>query len=222
MTSTEVRILIADDHAGFRAGLAALLATEPSLRLVGEARDGAEAIASALELQPDVVLMDLGMPDIDGVTATRRILATSPHVAVLVLSMAAADDAVFDALRAGARGYLLKGAARAELVRAIRAVAAGEAIFGPEIARRLMQHFASVPATPASPFPDLGEREREILELIARGLSNQTIADRLGIAPKTVRNHVSNIFGKLQVRDRAEAVVRARDAGLGERRPGPG
>ena len=160
------------------------------------------------------------MPDVDGVTATRRILATSPHVAVLVLTMAAADDAVFDALRAGARGYLLKGADRAELLRAIQAVAAGEAIFGPEVARRLMHHFASAPTSPATPFPELSEREHEILELIARGLSNQAMADRLGIAPKTVRNHVSNIFGKLQVRDRAEAVVRARDAGLGDRRPG--
>jgi DNA-binding NarL/FixJ family response regulator len=213
-----IRILVADDHGGFRAGLAALLSTEPGLNLVGEASDGGEAVDRVLKLQPDVVLMDLGMPGVDGVTATRRILETSPHVAVLVLTMAANDDAVFDALRAGARGYLLKGADRGELTRAINAVAAGEAIFGPEIARRLMQHFASPAAAPASPFPELSEREHEILELIARGLANREIADRLVIAPKTVRNHVSNIFGKLQVRDRAEAVVRAREAGLGERR----
>lgn len=219
MTEDAIRILIADDHAGFRAGLTALLGTQPRIELVGEASDGAEAIARTLALQPDVVLMDLAMPGIDGVTATRRIAETSPHVAVLVLTMAAGDDAVFDALRAGARGYLLKGADRAELTRAIQAVAAGEAIFGPEVARRLMQHFASPPAATASPFPELSEREHEILELVARGLGNQAIAERLGIAAKTVRNHVSNVFGKLQVRDRAEAVVRARDAGLGERRP---
>ena len=215
-----IRVLIADDHAGFRAGLGALLATERGLEVVGEARDGAEAVAQTMRLQPDVVLMDLGMPEVDGVTATRRILETSPHVAVLVLTMAADDDAVFDALRAGARGYLLKGADRSELVRAIHSVAAGEAIFGPDVARRLMQHFASPSPSPAAPFPDLSERELEILELIARGLPNLAIGERLGIAPKTVRNHVSNIFGKLDVRDRAEAVVRARDAGLGERRPG--
>jgi DNA-binding NarL/FixJ family response regulator len=219
MTTLTISVLIADDHEGFRTGLAALLATEQGIRLVGQARNGAEAIAMTLELQPDVVLMDLGMPAVDGVAATRRIVETTPHVAVLVLTMATSDDAVFDALRAGARGYLLKGADRAELVRAIEAVAAGEAIFGPVVARRLMQHFAT-PGSPSTPFPELSEREKEILELIARGLPNQTITDRLGIAPKTVRNHVSNIFGKLQVRDRAEAVVRAREAGLGgEGRP---
>jgi DNA-binding NarL/FixJ family response regulator len=215
VTESAIRVLVADDHAGFRAGLAALLATSPGVRLVGEAADGAEAVARTLELQPDVVLMDLGMPGMDGVTATRRIRETSPHVAVLVLTMVAGDEAVVDALRAGARGYLLKGADRAELTRAIQAVAAGEAIFGPQVARRLMDHFAAAPV--ASPFPDLSEREREILQLVARGLTNQQIADRLGIAPKTVRNHVSNIFGKLEVRDRAQAVARARDAGLGRR-----
>jgi DNA-binding NarL/FixJ family response regulator len=219
MTTLPIRVLIADDHEGFRTGLAALLGTEPGIRLVGQARNGEQAVAMTLELQPDVVLMDLGMPALDGVAATRRIVETTPHVAVLVLTMATSDDAVFDALRAGARGYLLKGADRAELVRAIEAVAAGEAIFGPVVARRLMQHFAT-PGSAATPFPELSERELEILELIARGLANQTITDRLGIAPKTVRNHVSNIFGKLQVRDRAEAVVRAREAGLGgEDRP---
>jgi DNA-binding NarL/FixJ family response regulator len=159
--------------------------------------------------------MDLGMPEVDGVTATRQILEMSPHIAVLVLTMTEAHDAVFDALRAGARGYLLKGADRAEIMRAIEAVAAGEAIFGPDVARRLMHHFSSPAASPATPFPELSQREQEILELVARGMANQAIADRLGISPKTVRNHVSNIFGKLQVRDRAEAVVRARDAGLG-------
>lgn len=209
-----IRILVADDHAGFRSGLDALLATQADLRVVGEAETGDEAVARALALQPDVVLMDLNMPGIDGIAATRRIVDSSPHIAVLVLTMADHDAAVFDALRSGARGYLLKGADRAELTRAIRAVASGEAIFGPDVARRLMAYFADTPVK-APVFPELSEREREILELIARGMSNQQIVDRLVISPKTVRNHISNIFSKLQVRDRAEAVVRAREAGMG-------
>lgn len=213
-----IRILIADDHAGFRSGLAALVGTQPGLAVAGEATTGEEAVVRALELQPDVVLMDLNMPDLDGIAATRRIIDSSPHIAVLVLTMADNDAAVFDALRAGARGYLLKGADRAELARAIRAVASGEAIFGPDTARRLVAFFASPQALPGPVFPELTDREREILELVARGMSNQQIVDRLVISPKTVRNHVSNIFSKLQVRDRAEAVVRAREAGLGGER----
>jgi DNA-binding NarL/FixJ family response regulator len=209
-----IRILVADDHAGFRSGLDALLATQPDLLIVGNAETGDEAVARALALQPDVVLMDLNMPGIDGIAATRRIVDTSPHIAILVLTMADHDAAVFDALRAGARGYLLKGADRAELTRAIRAVASGEAIFGPDVARRLMAYFADAPVR-APAFPELSERELEVLELIARGMSNQQIVDRLVISPKTVRNHISNIFSKLQVRDRAEAVVRAREAGMG-------
>ena len=215
-----IRILIADDHAGFRSGLAALLETQADLELVGEAGAGDVAVAQALALQPDVVLMDLNMPGLDGIAATRRIVDTSPHIAVLVLTMADNDAAVFDALRAGARGYLLKGADRVELTRAVRAVASGEAIFGPDVARRLMAYFADAPAR-AQAFPELSDREREVLELIARGMSNQQIVDRLVISPKTVRNHISNIFSKLQVRDRAEAVVRAREAGLGGERPRP-
>jgi len=215
-----IRILVADDHAGFRSGLDALLATQPDLRVVGDAATGDEAVARALALQPDVVLMDINMPGIDGIAATRRIVDSSPHIAILVLTMADHDAAVFDALRAGARGYLLKGADRAELTRAIRAVASGEAIFGPDVARRLMAYFADAPVR-APAFPELSERELEVLELIARGMSNQQIVDRLGISPKTVRNHISNIFSKLQVRDRAEAVVRAREAGMGgEQRKG--
>ena len=215
-----IRILVADDHAGFRSGLDALLATQPDLRVVGDAATGDEAVARALALQPDVVLMDLNMPGIDGIAATRRIVDTSPHIAILVLTMADHDAAVFDALRAGARGYLLKGADRAELTSAIRAVASGEAIFGPDVARRLMAYFADAPVR-APAFPELSERELEVLELIARGMSNQQIVDRLVISPKTVRNHISNIFSKLQVRDRAEAVVRAREAGMGgEQRKG--
>ena len=221
MTDDPIRVLIADDHAGFRSGLTALLDTDPALTVVAEAASGDSAVERALATQPDVVVMDLGMPGLDGIAATRRIVDTSPHIAVLVLTMADDDAAVFDALRAGARGYLLKGADRAELVRAIRAVAAGEAIFGPDVARRLMAFFAAAPHSGARAFPELTEREREVLELIAQGRSNQQIVDRLGISPKTVRNHVSNIFSKLQVRDRAEAIVRAREAGLGGERRGP-
>ena len=211
-----LRILVADDHAAFRDGLTALLATVDDIAVVGQAGSGEAVVAGAAELQPDVVLMDLNMPGIDGIEATRRLVATSPHIAVLVLSMYEDDESIFAALRAGARGYLLKGSDRSEIVRAIRAVARGEAIFGPAIARRLMTYFASAPPAGAvEAFPELTERERELLELIARGLNNQAIADRLVLSPKTVRNHVSNIFSKLQVRDRAEAIVRAREAGLG-------
>jgi len=216
-----IRILVADDHPGFRSGLRALLGAQPGLTLVGEAETGTEAVELAGSLQPDVVLMDLSMPGLDGIAATRRIVDSSPHIAVLVLTMADDDAAVFDALRAGARGYLLKGADRIELGRAIRAVAAGEAIFGPNVARRLMAYFADAPIVPIPAFPDLSDREREVLELIARGMANQQIVDRLVISPKTVRNHVSNIFSKMQVRDRAEAVVRAREAGLGGERRSP-
>jgi DNA-binding NarL/FixJ family response regulator len=213
-----IRILVADDHPGFRSGLRALLGAQTGLVLVGEAETGTDAVELAATLQPDVILMDLSMPGLDGIAATRRIVDTSPHIAVVVLTMADDDAAVFDALRAGARGYLLKGADRIELGRAIRAVAAGEAIFGPNVARRLMAYFAGAPTAPIPAFPELSDREREVLELIARGMSNQQIVDRLVISPKTVRNHVSNIFSKMQVRDRAEAVVRAREAGLGGER----
>ena len=211
-----VTILIADDHAAFRAGLVDLLATVPSVRVEGEAATGEAAIDAVRTLQPDVVLMDVNLPGIDGVEATRRIVDAQPHVAVLMLTMDDDSETVFRAMRAGARGYLLKGAPRAELVRAVTAVAAGEAIFGPAIARRLVSFFDRAPARPdPAAFPELTEREREILELIARGRSNAEITDALVLSPKTVRNHVSNVFSKLQVRDRAEAIVRAREAGLG-------
>ena len=218
MTEEAIRILVADDHAAFRSGLAALLRTQPGLVLAGEAQTGIEAVERALELQPDVVIMDLNMPGLDGISATRQIVDASPHIAVLVLTMADDDAALFDAVRAGARGYVLKGADRGELSRAIRAVASGEAIFGPDVARRLMAFFAEAPRAAAA-FPELSLREREVLELVARGMSNQQIQDRLVISPKTVRNHVSNIFSKLRVRDRAAAIVRAREAGMGGERP---
>jgi DNA-binding NarL/FixJ family response regulator len=215
-----IRILIADDHPVFRDGLRSLLGTAEEYELVGEASSGQEAVRRAAELRPDVVLMDIRMPDLDGIEATRAIVRTSPGVAVLVLTMFEDDESVFAAMRAGARGYLLKGADQAEILRALRAVASGEAIFGPAIARRLIDYFSAPrPGLPARAFPELTAREHEVLELIARGLGNQAIAERLFLAPKTVRNLVSTIFSKLQVADRAQAIVRAREAGLGGERP---
>ena len=214
-----IRVLIADDHPHFRDGLRALLVSAPDLEVVGEAGDGEQAISLAAKLQPDVILMDLNMPGMGGIEATRRILRTSPHIAVLVISMFEDDDSVFTALQAGARGYLLKGALKAEILRSIRAVASGEAIFGPSIAKRLIQYFATPrPSAPPDAFPELTDREHEILALIARHDTNPEIAKRLYLSPKTVRNHVSNIFTKLQVSDRAQAIIRAREAGLGQDR----
>ena len=210
-----IEVLVADDHPMFREGVRSMLRREAGIRLVGEATTGSEAIALTAELQPDVILMDVHMPDVNGIEATRRILHEHPHMRVLVLTMFEDDDSVFAALRAGARGYLLKGADKAEIVRAINGVASGEAIFGPAIAQRLIAFFAA-PKAPVPPpvLPELSDREREILVLITHGLSNQEIADRLVVSLKTVRNHVSNIFSKLQVVDRAQAIIRARDAGL--------
>ena len=211
-----IRVLIADDHASFRSGLAAVLETAPDLVIVGEASDGEAAVAAAATVHPDVILMDLTMPGTGGIEATRRIVEAAPHVAILVLTMDADDESVLAAVRAGARGYVLKGAQRAELVRAIRSVVAGEAIFGARIAGRLAGYLARAqPSTGSAPFPELTEREREILNLIAAGHSNAEITSRLVLSPKTVRNHVSNVFAKLGARSRAEAIVRAREAGLG-------
>lgn len=216
MSSEPQRVLLVDDHPLVRNGLRALLSTVSDLIVVGEAANGKEAIAQALELQPDIILMDLHMPELNGVEATRSIVQANPHIGVLVLTMLEDDASVFAAMRAGARGYLLKGADQSDVLRAISAVAHGEAIFSPSIARRLIQYFANVqPALPPSSFPDLTEREREILGLIALGRSNAEIAQELVLSPKTVSNHVSNIFSKLQVVDRAQAVLRARQAGLG-------
>ncbi len=213
----KIRILIAEDSAPFRRGLHSLLQSVDDLEVVGEATTGQETIQRAGELQPDVILMDLQMPGTNGIEATRQIINASPHISILMLTMFEDDDSVFAALRAGARGYLLKGALKAEIVRAIHSVASGEAVFGPAIARRLMQYFSAPPPTAASPaFPELSEREREILDLIAQHFTNVEIAERLSLAPKTVRNHVSNIFTKLQVADRAQAIIRAREAGLGK------
>jgi DNA-binding NarL/FixJ family response regulator len=209
---TTLRVLIADDHPLYRDGLAAALAA-PEFDVVGEAADGRQAVALSMELQPDVVIMDLNMAFMSGVEATRRITHGSPHIAILVLTMLADDDSVFAALRAGARGYLLKGAGRAEIVRAVHTVAEGGGVFGPSIARRVMEHFSGQHAS--EPFPELTDREREILAMVAAGHNNAAIAAQLGLAHKTVRNHISNILTKLQVSDRAQAIIRARAAGLG-------
>jgi DNA-binding NarL/FixJ family response regulator len=211
-----LRVLIADDHVLFRDGLRALLAAAPDTELVGEAATGDEAVTLAATLQPDVVLMDLQMPGLNGIEATRRIVPASPHINVLILTMFEDDASVFAAMRAGARGYLLKGAKHADTLRAIRAVGSGEAIFSPRIAARLMDFFATLaPALLPRTFPELTDRERESLGLIAHGYRNADIAGRLVLSPKTVRSHISNILDKLQVADRAEAMVRAREAGLG-------
>ncbi len=209
-----LRVLIADDHPAFRRGLGAMLDSASGVEIVGEAIDGDEAIAQAVELVPDVVLMDVKMPGRNGIEATQRIVADRPEIAVVVLTMYEDDDSVFAAMRAGARGYLLKGAEQAEVLRAIHAVASGEAIFGPVIAERLMAYFAAG-STAAHPFPELSERERQVLELIARGRNNSAIAGELVLSLKTVQNHVSNVFNKLQVIDRSGAVIKAREAGLG-------
>ncbi len=210
-----ITILIADDHTLFRDGLRALFSSLPDMEVVGEAATGVEAVALAEEMQPDVILMDLQMPDLNGIEATRRIVQTSPHVGVIVVTMFEDDDSVFAAMRAGARGYVLKGAEQEEMLRAIQAVARGEALFGPAIAARLSAFFQVSGPSKVTAFPDLTEREREVLHLLAQGLSNQEIGERLFISKKTVRNHVSNIFSKLQVADRVQAAIRARDAGLG-------
>ena len=210
-----LRVLIVDDHPVFVAGLRMLLNAEERTEVVGEASSGAEAVALAAEGQPDVVVMDLHLPDINGIEATRAIAQRSPRTGVLVLTMCSDDDSVFAAMRAGARGYLLKGARPAEIMHAIAAVGTGTAVFGPGVAQRLIDYFATRRHAVAAPFPELTDREREILNLIASGANNTTIAQRLFLSAKTVRNHVSNIFGKLQVADRAQAIVQARNAGLG-------
>jgi DNA-binding NarL/FixJ family response regulator len=211
-----IRVLIADDHQLFRDGLRALLESAPDTQVVGEAATGEEAIRLAAERQPHVILMDLQMPDMDGIEATRHILDASPQINILMVTMFEDDQSVFAAMRAGARGYVLKGAKHDEMLRAIRAAGSGEAIFSPSIAARLVNFFAtSRRVIPADAFPELTDREREVLGLMARGQSNAEIAAELTISIKTVRNHVSNIFGKMQVADRAQAVIRAREAGLG-------
>jgi DNA-binding NarL/FixJ family response regulator len=214
-----IRVLIADDHPLFRDGLAALLRAGPDTELAGVAASGPEAVALAAAERPDVVVMDLRMPGLNGIEATRRVVEGNPRVAVLVLTMLDDDESVFAALRAGARGYLLKGADHAEIRRAVQAAAAGEAIFGAGLAARVLAFFARDASTSAV-FPELTDRERQVLELVAQGQSNAAIAARLRLSEKTIRNNVSNILAKLRVADRAQAIVRARDAGLGHQARG--
>jgi DNA-binding NarL/FixJ family response regulator len=216
-----IRILIADDHPLFRDGLRVLLESVPDMQVIGEATTGNEVLEEAHALQPDLILMDIQMPGINGIEATRRILQTSPHIRVLILTLFEDDESVFAAIRAGARGYLLKGAVQEETLRAIRAVTSGEAIFGPAVAERLIHYFGGTRPTaksgPAQFFPELTDREYEILTLIAQRKTNADIAARLVLSPKTVRTHVSNILSKLQVADRTEAMHAAWTVGLGQR-----
>ncbi len=213
---TPVRVLVVDDHQLFREGVRALLDSLDRIDVVGEAASGREALALAERSLPDVVLMDVQMPDMTGLEATRRLLAAHPSVGVVIVTMFDDDETVFAAMRAGARGYVLKGAGQADLARAVEAVARGEAIYGPAVAGRILQFFrASRTDLPVDAFPDLTDREREVLDLIAAGKANAAIARRLGITEKTVKNHVSNIYSKLHVADRAQAMLRARDAGYG-------
>ncbi|MFB9686191.1 response regulator [Amycolatopsis plumensis] len=210
----DLRVLVVDDHPLFRIGVGTLLAAEPGIEVVGEAAGGADAVTAAAALRPDVVVMDLHLPDLSGIQATRHIVAANPGTGVLMLTMADESESVFAAMRAGARGYLLKDAEPDEIIRAVQAVARREAIFGPDIANRVLAYFSRPPASEPV-FPELTGREREVLALIAAGHSNSLIASTLCLSPKTVRNHISNVFAKLHVADRAEAIVRARDAGLG-------
>ncbi|MBP7691915.1 MAG: response regulator transcription factor [Anaerolineales bacterium] len=215
-----IRLLIADDHALFRAGMRALLAAMPDIEVVGEATDGADTLAQVSALQPAVVLMDIHMPGMNGIEATRRLLADQPRVGIVMVTMLEDDASVFAAMKAGARGYVLKGAHHDEVLLAIRAVAGGQAVFGPAIAARMMTFFqtlnaAPAPAAPSEAFPELTDREREVLQLMAHGADNKVIAEKLVISGKTVSNHITSIFSKLQVADRAQAILRAREAGLG-------
>jgi DNA-binding NarL/FixJ family response regulator len=210
-----LRVVVADDHPMYRFGLTAVLNQADGVEVVASVGDGVALVAAVAEHTPDLVLTDLAMPDLDGVTATRQLLEARPDLPIIALTMHEDDEHVFAALRAGARGYLVKGAEQEEIVRAITTVAAGGAVFGATLALRIAEFFAAGPTPPTDAFPQLTAREREVLELLAAGRSNQQIAATLYLSPKTVRNNVSNIFAKLQVADRAEAIVRARDAGLG-------
>jgi DNA-binding NarL/FixJ family response regulator len=212
-----VRVVLADDHPVYLDGLAALLSAggpDLDVEVVGTAVDGEQAVASTLALRPDVVVMDVRMPVLDGISATRRIVDAAPATGVVVLTMSEDDETLFAAMRAGARGYLLKGAGRAEIANAVATVASGGAVFGPAIARRVAE-FLTPRSSPEALFPELTAREREVLDLVAAGRSNPQIAGTLYLSPKTVRNVVSSVFTKLHVADRAEAIVRAREAGLG-------
>jgi DNA-binding NarL/FixJ family response regulator len=220
MKIEDIRLLVADDHALFREGLRALFSATPGIEIVGEAANGAETIALAGRLLPDVILMDINMPDMDGIQATRQILRAHPTIGVIMVTMLEEDAALFAAMRAGARGYVLKGAHHQELLQSVQAVASGQVLFGPSTANRIMGYFQDIetdlkPSLPEETFPELTPRELEVLRLIAQGANNSLIAEQLVITDKTVRNHITSIFSKLQVADRAQAIIKARDAGLG-------
>lgn len=220
-TGPTVRVLMVDDHPTFRSGLGSVLATDAGIEVVGQAASGEEALVLARAQPPDVVVMDLSMPGIGGVEATRRLVRERDAVRVLVLTMSDADASVFAALRAGAHGYLLKDAQPEEILRAVHGVGQGEAVFGPGVAGRVLAYFTSSVAARVRPFPELSEREREVLELLARGRDNAAIAAALFLSPKTVRNHVSNVIAKVHAADRSDAIVRGRDAGFGTGPGGP-
>jgi len=210
-----LRVVVADDHPIVRAGLSALISSIPDLELVGVAADGKDAVRQVVLTKPNVALLDLDMPELNGYAATREVVRVSPQTAVLVLTMSADDDAVFAAVRAGARGYLVKGAEQEDILRAIRGVAAGEVVFGPGVAERVLAFLTSPHDDDDLSFPGLTPRERQILDHIAAGRTNAEIGRALGFAAKTIANNVSRIFAKLQVADRTQAIIRARDAGLG-------
>lgn len=220
MKMETIRLLVADDHALFREGLQALFSATPEIEMVGEAATGEETVALIEKAQPDIVLMDINMPGVNGIEATRRIVRANPTIGVIMVTMLEDDASLFSAMRAGARGYVLKGAHHQELLQTIRAVAGGQALFGAPIAARIKAFFQDVAADlestlPRETFPELTPRELEVLELIAQGANNSQIAEKLVISDKTVRNHITSVFSKLQVADRAQAIVKARDAGLG-------
>jgi len=217
-----IRVMIVDDHNVVRIGIKAYLETVPDIDVVGEAASGEEAIQQAEALMPDVILMDIQMGELNGIEASKRILALRPETKIVMLTMMEDSESLFAAMVAGARSYVLKGADKAEVLKTIRAVAHGDVLFGPAVAQRVTDSFRQWNATPppraapASPFPELSERELEVLDLIARGLNNHEIAAQLFVAVKTVSNHISNIFSKLAVADRAQAIVKAREAGRGK------
>ena len=220
MKMENIRLLIADDHALFREGLQALFSATPGIEVVGEAASGEETVALAEQLQPDIILMDINMPGMGGMQAARRILSANPAIGVIMVTMLEEDASLFAAMRAGARGYVLKGAHHRELLQTVRAVASGQVLFGPSTASRIMGFFQDIeidlkPSLPRKTFPELTPRELDVLELIAQGANNSQIAEILVVSDKTVRNHITSIFSKLQVADRAQAIIKARDAGLG-------